>query len=67
MVIAKAAMRETKIFALLDILFEDLIKSVYTSLADVPFQGKLIVASREWRHLPLLVPHSGRVGMAMAF
>lgn len=65
-VIDEATMGEGRVFALIDAFFRDCMSVNDASLADVPFGGKVVLLSGDFRQLPPVVPRGGRAGTVNA-
>jgi ATP-dependent DNA helicase PIF1 len=65
-VIDEATMGEGRLFSLIDALLRDIMSVDKPELAEVPFGGKVVVLSGDFRQLPPVVPRGGRAGTVNA-
>ena len=59
-VVDEATMGQRELFELVDVLLRDIMRSVDEALADVPFGGKVLVLSGDFRQLAPVIRRAGR-------
>ena len=65
-VLDEATMGDRRVFQVVDLLLKDLMGALDPQLEHVPFEGKIVVLSGDWRQLPPVVRHGGRAATVTA-
>ena len=64
--IDSATMGHKTLYHVVDVLLREIMRSVDEQLHSVPFGGKLIVFSGDWRQMPPVIPNAGRAATVNA-
>lgn len=64
-VVDEATMGQRELYELVDVLLRDIMRAVDAELANVPFGGKVIVLSGDFRQLAPVIRHAGRGTMLL--